>query len=199
MATQILPGVEMSAPGGNDNSIFNSNGGGQTLTAATEAVITGSQIVMPVGGLQVGTRIKWKLALTKTAAGTGTTAILIKTNTTTTLATGTTGGAATLTTFTGDTETAAADTAVWEITLIIKTVNASTGTATAILSAQNGLAVTGWFTVGVKAQQKAITAQNTSATVLSIGLAVTTGAADVVTVNYVEAYADQLTVTGAGL
>ncbi len=197
--TQILPGVEMSAPGGNDNSIYNYAAGAQALTAATEAVITGSQIVLPQGGLQVGTRIRWRLNMTKTAAGTGTTAILIKTNTTTTLATGTTGGAATLTTFTGDTETAAADTAQWEIVLVIKTVNASTGTAEATLTAHNALAATGFFSVGVRVQAKAITAQNTSATVLSIGLAVTTGAADVVPVNYVDTYADQLTVTGAGL
>lgn len=197
--TQLLPGVDMTQPGGNNNTIYNSSAATQALTAATEAVIAGSQIVLPVGGLQIGSRFRWKLSMTKTAAGTGTSSILVKTNTTTTLAVGTTGGAATFATFSGDTETAAADTAVWDIELVIKTINATTGTATGTLTAQNALAVTGFFTVGVKAQTKAITAQNTSATVLAIGLSVTTGAADVVTVNYVTAEATKTTVTGAGL
>lgn len=194
--TFLLPGVDMTSPGGNNNSIYNSSAATQALVAATEAVIVGSQIVLPQGGLQIGSRFKWKLSMTKTAAGTGTTSILIKTNTGIVLAVGTTGGAATFATFAGDTETAAVDTAVWDIELVIRTINASTGTATGTLSAQNALAATGFFTVGVKAQTKAITAQNTSATVLSIGLAVTTGAGDVVTVNYVTAEASKTNVTG---
>ena len=197
--TQLLPGVQMGGPGPNDNFIFNRSVAPQALTAATEAVIAGSQIVLPTGGLQVGARFKWVFSMTKTAAGTGTTAILIKTNTTTTLATGTPGSAATLTTFTGDTETAAADTGVWTIELLITAVSAAAGTAIGTLFAQNALSATGFFSVGVRAQTKSVTAVNTSATVLSIGLAVTTGAADVVTVNFCEVELDQISVTGAGL
>lgn len=194
--TIILPGVDMTSPGGNNNSIYNSSAAPATPVAATETILAGSQIVLPQGGLQVGSRFRWLVSITKTAAGTGVTSFLIKTNTGIVLAVGTTGGAATLATIAGDTETAAADTAVWVIELVVTAVSLAAGTAKLTAYAQNALSATGFFTVGVRAQSQAITAKNTSASVLAIGLAISTGAADVVTVNYVNAEATKTNVTG---
>lgn len=194
--TIVLPGVLMESPGGADNRIRNFKFSGATPVAATETVLDGTQIVLPSGGLRVGSRFVWTVSLTKTAAGTGHTDFLVKTNTGLVVAAGTTGGAATLFTFTGDTETAAADTGEWTIEVVITAVDAAAGTAKATVSATNALSATGFFTVGVRTQFVAVTTKNTSATVLSIGLAIVTGVADAVTVNYVRAEADGFVVTG---
>lgn len=195
--TIILPGVDMVGPGGNNNSVGNYNASAATPAAATETVLAGSQIVLPAGGLQVGTRITWTVSLTKTAAGVGHTDFLIKTNTGLVVATGTTGGAATLATITGDTETAAIDTAQWTIDLVITAVSLAAGTAKVAVSATNAAAATaGYFAGGVRTKFALITAVDTSGDILSIGLAINAGAADVTTVNYVRATAQKLAVTG---
>lgn len=196
MATKILPGLVMESPGGAGNRIVNFKFSGATPVAGAETILDGSQIVMPSGGLAVGTRILWTVSMSKTAAGSGHTDFKIKTNTGLVLAVGTTGGAATLATFTGDTETAAIDTGEWNIELVITAVSLTAGTAKATLIASNALSVTGFFTVGVRSQFVAATTLDTSADILSIGLSVTTGAADVVTVNYVRAEATELLVSG---
>lgn len=195
--TQILPGVDMSSPGGVNNFIGNYNASAATPAASTETVLAGSQVVLPSGGLAVGTRIKWTVSLTKTAAGVGHTDFLIKTNTGLVIATGTTGGAATLSTLTGDTETAAIDVGQWTIELVITAVSLAAGTAKVSLSATNAAAAAaGYFAGGVRTQFKLVTAVDTSADILSVGLAISAGAADVTTVNFVRAEASRLTVTG---
>lgn len=196
MTTKILPGVVMESPGGAGNRIVNFKFSGATPVAATETVLDGSQIVLPAGGLQVGTRILWTVSLTKTAAGTSHTDFKIKSNTGLVVAVGTTGGAATMATFTGDTETAAADTAEWNIEMVVTAVNATTGAIKATLVASNALSVTGFFSVGVRSQFVAGTSLDTSADILSVGLSITTGTADAVTVNYVRAEATELSATG---
>lgn len=152
--------------------------------AATEAVLTGSQIVLPAG-LQVGSRFKWRVVLTKTAAGTGNSVIKIKTNTTSVVAVGTTGGAATAVTLTFPVaETAAIGSAYVEIEAVVQTINATTGAMVARLLATSTVGAA----VGFSNQQVAALSGNiaTDGTIQSVGLTITSGAADAVTVNYVD-------------
>lgn len=157
---------------------------GATPAAATEAVLAGSQTVMP-SPLQVGSRFKWRVVLTKTAAGTGNTVIKIKTNTTQVVATGTTGGAATAVTLTFPTaETAAIGSIYLEIEAVVQAINATTGAITArLLGTSTAGAAVGFSNQQVAAVSGNITTDNT---ILSVGLTITSGAADVVTVNYVD-------------
>lgn len=155
-----------------------------TPTAATEAVLSGSQIVLPAA-LKVGSKFRWRLLLTKTAAGTGNSVIKVKTNTTAVVAVGTTGGAATALTLTFPTaETAAIGSLVADVTFVVTAIDPTNGAAYGSLA---GLSTAG-AAVGFSNQSAAALSGNiaTDGTIQSIGLTITTGAADVVTVNYVE-------------
>lgn len=166
------------------DAIFNKAAVAQAPTAATETIVTGSQIVLN-GPLEVGMKFRWRLMITKTAAGTGNTSFLVKSNTSQTVATGTTGGAATMLTLTFPTaETAAVGSAWVDVELMIVSLNATTGVAIGKLSA----ASTAGAAVGFSNQNVSATAANlaTDSSINSIGLAITSGAADAVTVNYAE-------------
>jgi hypothetical protein len=171
-------------------AITNSAVSGATPAAATETVLAGSQIVLP-NGLKVGAKFKWRVSMTKTAAGTGNSSFKVKTNTTATVATGTTAGAATALTLTFPTaETAAAGSAIVDIEAIVQEVDAAAGIVFGQLQATStATAATGFSNQQVAAVGTAI---DTSGDVESVGLTITTGAADVVTVNYVEAEATGL-------
>ena len=169
---------------GSVENIVNRAVSGQTPTAATEAVVSGSQIVLS-RPLQVGDIFQWRVSMTKTAAGTGNTSFKVKTNTTQTVATGTTGGAATAATLAFPVaETAAAGSALVYIEAIVRAVSATGGIIDADLTAVSSLTPT----TGFSNQQVAGigTSLDTSSDILAVGLSITTGAADVVTINYAE-------------
>lgn len=169
------------------DALFNFTGpnpGTQAPVAATETVVTGSQIVLN-GPLQVGQKFRWRVVMTKTAAGTGNSSFLVKSNTSQTVATGTTGGAATMATLAFPTaETAAIGSALVDVEMIITKVDPTAGAAIAKLSAVS----TAGAAVGFSNQTVGAIATNlvTDGTISSIGLAISSGAADVVTVNYAE-------------
>lgn len=174
--TQLIPGVL--------ENLVNRAVSGQLPVAATETVVTGSQIVLN-RPLQVGDIFQWRVSMTKTAAGTGNSAFLVKTNTTQVVATGTTGGAATAATLTFPVaETAAAGSGFVYIEAVVRKVHASTGIVDADLSVLSTLTpVTGFSNQLVAAIGTGLV---TDSTILAVGLAITTGAADVVTINYAE-------------
>lgn len=168
-----------------DVAVVNKAVPASTPAAATEAVLSGSQIVVP-GPLRVGDRFVWRLKLTKTAAGTGNSVIKVKTNTTSTVAVGTTGGAATAVTLTFPTaETAAVGSFIGTVEATVQAVDPAAGIVYASL---NGLSTAG-AAVGFSNQSVAAigTALVTDGTIQSVGLTITTGAADVVTVDQVSA------------
>lgn len=166
------------------DAIFNRALANQLPAAATETVVNGSQVILN-GPLEVGFKFRWRLFISKTAAGTGNSAILIKSNTSQTVATGTTGGAATMLTLTFPTaETAAIGSAWVDVELLITKLDPTAGVAIGRLSAVS----TAGAAVGFSNQTVAATAANlvTDGTIQSIGLAITSGAGDVVTVVYAE-------------
>lgn len=166
------------------DAIFNSAAAAQAPVAATETIVAGSQITLN-GPLAVGTKFKWRVVMTKTGAGTGNTSFLVKSNTGTAVASGTSGGAATMATLPfGVAETAVASVALVDIEVIVTAINATTGAVFAKLTAKN----TATPTTGFGDQSVAVAPVNiaTDATIASVGLAITSGAADVVTVNYAE-------------
>jgi hypothetical protein len=156
----------------------------QAVTAATEAVVSGSQIVL-TKPLAVGDIFQWRVSMTKTAAGTGNSAFKVKTNTSTTVAVGTSGGAATAATLTFPVaETAVAGSALVYIEAVVRAVDAAAGIVDADLTAISSTAPA----TGFSNQQTAAvgTGLDTSGAIASVGLSITTGAADVVTINYAE-------------
>jgi hypothetical protein len=91
----------------------------QSLTAAADNLLTGTLLQLPTGNLKVGSRFRWEIGLTKTAAGVATWSVAVKYGTA-----GTTADAA-IATFTSGTNTAAID----QATLAIEMVVASLGAA----------------------------------------------------------------------
>ena len=174
--TQLIAGVV--------ENIVNRAVSGQTPAAATEAVVSGSQIVLQ-RALKVGDIFQWRVSMTKTAAGTGNTAFKVKTNTTVTVATGTTGGAATAATLTFPVaETAAASTAEVYIEALVRAVDPANGIIDCDMTVINSSGVA----TGFSNQQTAAVGSSldTSNDILSVGLSIVTGAADAVTINYAE-------------
>lgn len=166
------------------DALYNFIAAAQAPVAATETVVSGSQIVL-TGPLYVGQKFKWRVVMTKTAAGTGNSSFLIKSNTSQVVATGTTGGAATMATLAFPTaETAAIGSAFVDIEAIVTAISATVGVLCAKLSAVS----TAGAAVGFSNQTVASIAVNlvTDSTINSVGLAISSGAADVVTVNYAE-------------
>lgn len=166
------------------DAIFNFFTGAQAPVAATETVVSGSSIVL-TGPLYVGQKFRWRVIMTKTAAGTGNTSFLIKSNTSQVVAAGTSGGAATMATLAFPTaETAAIGSAFVDIEAIVTAVSATVGTLVAKLSAVS----TAGAAVGFSNQTVGSIAANlaTDGTIQSVGLAISSGAADVVTVSYSE-------------
>lgn len=165
-------------------NILNRAVSAQAPVAATETVVAGSQIVL-TRPLAVGDIFQWRVSMTKTAAGTGNSSFKVKTNTTVTVAAGTTGGAATAATLAFPVaETAAAGSAVVYIEAIVRAIDAANGIVDADLTAISSLTPA----TGFSNQQVAGigTTLDTSNDILSVGLSITTGAADAVTINYAE-------------
>lgn len=196
MSTIELPGVNMTSPGGANSRITNYAVSAQAPVASTETVVSGSQIVLPAGGLKVGTRLRWKLAVVKTAAGTGASTFKIKSNTSIVVAVGTTGGAATMASLVAPTETAAIDEGVYVIEAVITAVSAAAGTLTAELALTHALSATGLANGTGAVVAVAATTIDTSNDVLSVGLSITTGASEALTIHYCTAEAEGLAVSG---
>lgn len=194
----ILPGVvSESAP---INVVRNYSMAAQALAAATEAIIDGSQVVIPDSGLVAGSVYKVKLALDKTGAGTATSAYkvgLVDAGDAVTVA-----NVKSVLSFTKPAGTAAADEGVVEIVVFIKDPGDSTAESGSVLGEfvmGHNLAATGHATVPVVV----LYGEDTStATVLagqnggSLVLTVTTGAADVSSVHWAEATLTQPAASG---
>lgn len=152
----------------------NQSAAAQALTAATLTYLVGSALALPAAGLVVGSCYRWTYTLAKTAAGTATSTINIKIGTL-----GTTADATVLT-FTKPVGTAAVDTGKIVLDMVVR----STGTAGVVVgdfSMNHNLANTGHMTIpGAAAHVVSATFNTTAATV--VGLAMTTGAADVCTI-----------------
>lgn len=173
MTTQVLAGVV--------ENIVNRAVSGQLPVAATETIVTGSQINL-TRPLAVGDIFQWRVSMTKTGAGTGNSSFKVKASITQTLA----AASANLATLAFPVaETAVAGSALVYIEAVVRAISPTTGIVDADLTSISSTAPA----TGFSNQQVASVATGlvTDSTVLAVGLSITTGAADVVTINYAEA------------
>lgn len=146
----------------------------QAIAAATRTYITGSGIVVPPSGLRVGNVFSWKFNITKTAAGNAASTFDIAFGTA-----GTTADTARVS-FTKPAGTAAADEGWIEITCIIRSIGA-TGVAVGEFRLTHNLASTGHAVIPCVCVNTVSGAFDMT-TVTRVGVCITSGAADVITI-----------------
>jgi hypothetical protein len=151
-----------------------------SISAAVRTYLANSAI--QCGKLLVGTRFKWVVNISKTAAGTGTTNLDIAVG-----SAGTTADTARVT-LAGATETAAADTATIVVEAIVRIVSAS-GIIAACSQINNSAAAGSAAGYKQNAAYAASSAFDNTVANLFVGLCITAGIADVTTVNFVNATA----------
>ena len=154
--------------------ILNSAAGAQAPVAATRTYITGSNVAITAGRIAVGTLLRWRFGMTKTAAGTAASTIDIAFGTT-----GTTADTAQVS-FTKPAGTAVADEGFVEIEATVTAIGAS-GVVTGEFRMIHNLASTGHLQIPAAVVLTTSSAFNTS-TVTDIGLCITTGASDAITI-----------------
>lgn len=113
----------------------------QTINAATTALLTGSLLNVPAGKLRIGSTFRFRLAVSKTAAGTAGNIFVFRLGTT-----GTASDAA-ICTFTLPTATGVVDVATVEIVVTIRGPLSASCVAQGNLSLVHNLAATGFATV----------------------------------------------------
>lgn len=186
--TQLFPNVEyvgggVQPPGGSANQggvCRNSSGAAQTPAAATRTYITGTALSIPKTGLQVGTRARFRFNMTKTAAGTATSTIDVALGTA-----GTTADAAVLS-FTKPAGTAVADEAYCEVEVIVQSIGAS-GVLVGEFTLGHNLSATGHAQIPFVAVNATSSATDLTRDSLIMGVCLTSGAADAITVTLVDA------------
>jgi hypothetical protein len=151
----------------------------QVLVAATRTLITGTLIKAPTGGLKVGSRFRFKIAITKTAAGTAASTYDIGFGT---VSTGVAATATARVSFTKPAGDATADEGVIEVEAVVRAVSATVGVVQGQFELRHNLAATGHATVPVVCVSTTSASFDNSAEEIYVGLYATTGAADAITV-----------------
>jgi hypothetical protein len=157
----------------------------QTFPTATPYYIVGSALQVPGNRIQLGSAFSWRLPVTKTAAGVATSLYTVRAGTTGTLAD------AVVMSFTKPVGTAAVDEGVIEIFLSARSIGAAGILVGEFLLDHNGAGDKTFPSFGHIAQSVCRIAAISSAidmTVanLQVGIAVTTGAADVITAQFIQ-------------
>jgi hypothetical protein len=168
--TILLPG-SAQGPGA---VIRNSSTAQQAFTAATRAVVAGTLIKVPVGGLKAGARYRARFNIAKTAAGTATSTVDVAVGTTAT------GLNTARLSFTKPAGTAVADEGVIEVDVLIRSVSA-TGVIAGEMTMGHNLSATGHAQIPFVAVSAVSAAFDNSGDGLYIAVCLTTGASDVIT------------------
>lgn len=163
---------------------------GQLPSATVRTYITGSQLAISPAGLQVGTVLQWQFDMAKTGAGSASSTIDICFGTA-----GTVSDTARVS-FTKPGGVGNIDYGIVSVTCVIQSINATTGVAVGSLLLEDNQTGSG----GHLAAGKYILALSTTsgsfdttfATAQFAGLCITTGASDVITINYCQAQATGL-------
>lgn len=167
-------------------SVRNASTSSQTISAAT-AYVVNSTLAIPTGKLRLGSVLRWRLAVTKTAAGTTAgCAIIVKLGTL-----GTTSDTSVLT-FTFGTPTAAADTAYFDIEVVCRGPLTASGVLAGIARMTHNLAATGFSTLPGEAISVVSSAFDVTTASLIAGLTITTTTASAWTIVVVTAEAKNL-------
>lgn len=177
--TILLPGsVQETAPGAG-RRVVNYSVAQQAPAAATRTYITGSKLAIPEGGLKVGSKIRFKLNMAKTAAGIAASTFDICFGTA-----GTTADTARVS-FAKPAGTAAADEGVVTVEAIVRSIGAA-GVVVGEFSLIHNLAATGHAVIPCVAVNTISAGFDVSAATF-VGLCITTGAADAITIEQVNA------------
>lgn len=139
---------------------------------AADTYLAGSALAVPSHLLQVGTAFKWRIFMTKTAAGTAAPVWRVRVG-----VNGTVADAAILT-FTGPAQTAAIDTGFVEITAILRSVGAA-GVLAGGLILNHNLATTGFANIGSPTLQVTSAGFDTTVPGTVVGVSVNPGASGV--------------------
>ena len=146
----------------------------QTINAATTALLTGSTIAIPSTNLRIGTVFKFRVTLSKTAAGTAANTFTFRIGTL-----GTTGDPA-ICTFAMPVGTAVIDVGQIDVTITIRGPISAACIAQGHLSLNHNLATTGLSTIGVNVNSTSAAFNATTANLIA-SLSCTTAAATVLT------------------
>lgn len=158
----------------------------QVLTAATLTQLVGSSIAIPSGKLRIGTILRWKFDITKTAAGTASSAYHVRIGTA-----NSTADTAVLT-FTKIAGTAVVDTANIEIEVIIRGPLSTLCIAAGRFTMMHNLAATGHSTLPGAALSVVSSGFDATIANLFASISATTGASDAITIQTVDAEAQNL-------
>lgn len=172
-------------PAGNDRSllgVFNASVAAQLPVAATRTYIAGSALAIPVNKLRVGACFRWRLNLTKTAAGVAASTFDVAFG-----VNGTVADVARLS-FAKPAGTAAVDEGWVEIVCTIRTIGA-TGVAVGEFTLIHNGNATGHATIPVVCVSNVSAGFDMTVAALIAGVCITTGAADAVTIQLVTAEA----------
>jgi hypothetical protein len=168
------------------DTIRNTSTADQTISAAT-AYVTGSNLSMPTNKLRIGTVLRWRLVVTKTAAGTTAgCAIIVKLGTL-----GTTSDTSVLT-FTFGTPTGAVDTAFFDVEVVCRGPLTASGVLVGGARMTHNLAATGFSTLPGEAIAVVSSTFDVTTASLIAGLTITTTALSAWTIKSVTAEAKYL-------
>lgn len=184
--TILLPGVqESSQPGVQNGRVQNFSVATQTPPAATRTYLVGSALAIPASGLKVGTKLSWTFNMTKTAAGVAASTFDIAVGTL-----GTVADTAQVS-FTKPAGTAAADEAWVDIEARVQSVSA-TGVVLGEFAMTHNLAATGHAQIPSVNVNAVSGAFDNTGNALIVGLCITTGAADAISIAFMEAEANRV-------
>lgn len=156
----------------------------QTPAAATLVYIVGSNLAIPTNKIQIGTCFRWTFDITKTAAGTATSAFAIVVGTN-----GSTADTARVS-FTKPAGTAAVDTGIVTITAVCRGPLSASGILVGNFQmTHNAAPTTGHFVTDSVSLNTVSAAFDVTTAALIVGLVVTTGLADAITIQMVQAEA----------
>jgi hypothetical protein len=183
-SVQELRGAAAGVQGG--LRIRNGSVAQQAFTAATIAYFTGSALAIPQGAyLRAGSRFHWKWNMHKTAAGVATSTIAIVFGTL-----GTAAGDTARVSFTKPAGTGVEDEAWCEIHATVRNLSDSAGVVVGTFTMGHNLAATGHAQIPFVAITTISAGFDNKVDGLIVGLVMTTGAADVVTVEQMQAEAE---------
>lgn len=164
-------------------TVLNFSTAAQTPAAATRTYIAGSAITIPSGKLQIGTLFRWRFNMTKTGAGIAASTFDV--------AVGTAGSVADTArvSFTKPAGTAVIDEAWCEIQCICRGPLSASGVFAGEFIMCHNLAATGHAVIPVVVVNTISAAFDVTTANLIVGLCITSGAADAITIQMVHAEA----------
>jgi len=176
----LLPGLKSEINPGGGLEVRNFSVAAQVPTDTTREQIVGSQLLVPPSGLKVGSKIKFVLDITKTAAGSASSVFDISFGTA-----GTVADTARVS-FTKIAGTAAVDVGRITVEALVRTVG-TTGVVVGQFTLQHSLAITGHATQNPVSVVTVSSGFDNDGQELFIGLNITMGASDAMTIQKVEA------------